>query len=110
MHEECEVGAPVEVTLHHYAEKTVLLLFFEARRTSARERTTLVVTKATIRTAIMAIAPPTIRMVSSPAPNSVVMNSSMVAAQKRKLIILRITMMPRNIQIPAPTSPLMVQG
>ena len=36
---DCEIGAPVEVTLHHYAEKTVLLLFFAAKRTSDREPT-----------------------------------------------------------------------
>lgn len=29
---ECEVGGPVEVTLHAYPEQPVLLLFFEARR------------------------------------------------------------------------------
>ncbi len=34
---DCEVGAPVEVTLHHYEEKTVLLLFFAAKRMTDRE-------------------------------------------------------------------------
>jgi 8-oxo-dGTP diphosphatase len=37
LHEElgidAAIGAPVEITFHAYAEKTVLLLFFEATRT-----------------------------------------------------------------------------
>jgi len=32
---DVEVGAPVEVTYHRYPEKTVLLMFFEVRRTSS---------------------------------------------------------------------------
>ncbi len=34
---DCEVTSPLEVTLHHYEDKTVLLLFFAAKRSSRLE-------------------------------------------------------------------------